>query len=189
MKKIRDLAELFAVFFKLGAITFGGGLAMLPNLEHELAEKRDWTTKDQLLDYFAIGQATPGIIAVNVATFIGYNRAGILGGCLATLGVVAPSLIIISLIALVFQSITGIPLVQKALAGMNVAVAAMLCQITWKFRSKVLASVLGIILFLVAFLGIVVFQVPTALVIVATIITGIIIHLVHLKKNKKGENL
>ncbi|MCQ2981662.1 MAG: chromate transporter [Treponemataceae bacterium] len=182
MKKIRDLAELFAVFFKIGAITFGGGLAMLPNLEHELTVKRNWTSRDQLLDYFAIGQATPGIIAVNVATFVGYTRAGILGGCIATLGVVTPSVLIISLIALVFQSITGIALVQTALAGMNLAVAAMLCQITWKLHSKVLASVLGIILFLIAFLGIVVFHVPTAIVIIATIITGIIIHMIKGKK-------
>ncbi len=178
MKKLRDSVQLFALFFKIGAVTFGGGLAMLPILERELAEKRDWTTKDQLLDYYAISQATPGIIAVNVATFIGYTRAGVLGSALATLGVVTPSLIIISLIALVFSSITGQPLMQKALAGITIAVSAMLCNIIWGFRKKVTASVLSAILCLASFLAIVVFKVPTPAVIIATIVIGIILHVI-----------
>ena len=97
--RAKTLVELFFVFFKIGAVTFGGGLAMLPIIEKELVIKRNWVTKDTLLDYFAIGQATPGIIAVNVATFLGYSRAGILGAIIATLGVVTPSIIIISIIA------------------------------------------------------------------------------------------
>ena len=100
--RTKTLVELFFVFFKIGAVTFGGGLAMLPIIEKELVIKRNWVTKDTLLDYFAIGQATPGIIAVNVATFLGYSRAGILGAIVATLGVVTPSIIIISIIAKFF---------------------------------------------------------------------------------------
>lgn len=186
MKKLRKIAELFAVFFKIGAVTFGGGLAMLPILERELTDKRGWVSKDQLLDYFAIGQATPGIIAVNVATFIGYTQAGVAGACLATFGVVAPSLIIISLIALVFNSITGNPLIQKALAGVNVAVAAMLCHIVWGFRKKVTDSVLSAVLCVSAFAAIVVFHVPTAAVIIATILIGVVLHLIRTKGGKTG---
>ncbi len=185
MKKLQKIAELFAVFFKIGAVTFGGGLAMLPILERELVDKRGWTTKDQLLDYFAIGQATPGIIAVNVATFIGYTQAGILGGCIATLGVVTPSLIIISAIALVFENFTGNHYVQKALAGINIAVAAMLCKIVWGFRKKATDTVLSSLLCAAAFLAIVVCKIPTAAVIISTIGIGIVIHLVRTRCGKE----
>ena len=97
------LLDLFLTFAKIGAFTFGGGLAMLPIIEKELVIKRGWVTKDKLLDYFAIGQATPGIIAVNVATFLGYSRGGVLGSLVATLGVVTPSIIIISIISSIFS--------------------------------------------------------------------------------------
>ncbi|MBR4323271.1 chromate transporter, partial [Treponema sp.] len=79
-EKLRTFWDLFSVFFKIGLCTFGGGIAMLPILERELSEKRGWVNSEELLDYFAIGQATPGIIAVNVATFVGYKRAKIVGG-------------------------------------------------------------------------------------------------------------
>ena len=108
-KKLKDLAELFIVLFKIGAITFGGGLAMLPILERELVNKKQWLTKERLLDYFAIGQVTPGIVAVNAATFLGYSRCGILGGIVATTAVVTPSIIVISVIARFLAGFSDIP--------------------------------------------------------------------------------
>ena len=125
---LKELLKMFFVFFKIGFVTFGGGMAMLPILERELAQKRGWTTFEDLMDYYAIAQITPGIIAVNVATFLGYKRLGVFGGIITTLGVVFPSLIVISIVAAFLSSIEHIPEVQHALIGMNVAVAAMLTK-------------------------------------------------------------
>ena len=85
IKKLKDLFTIYFAFFKVGAFTFGGGLAMMPMLQKELIEKKQWLTEEELIDYYAVGQSTPGIIAVNVATFVGYKRAGILGGIFGTL--------------------------------------------------------------------------------------------------------
>ena len=171
--RAKTLVELFFVFFKIGAVTFGGGLAMLPIIEKELVIKRNWVTKDTLLDYFAIGQATPGIIAVNVATFLGYSRAGILGAIIATLGVVTPSIIIISIIAKFLSGFSENITVKKALAGINVVVAALLTKVLWGFRKKIFSSILAFILFLLAFLGLAFFNVNTILVVVASIFIGL----------------
>ncbi|MBQ4554734.1 MAG: chromate transporter [Spirochaetaceae bacterium] len=171
--RTKTLVELFFVFFKIGAVTFGGGLAMLPIIEKELVIKRKWVTKDTLLDYFAIGQATPGIIAVNVATFLGYSRAGILGAIIATLGVVTPSIIIISIIAKFLSGFSENITVKKALAGINVVVAALLTKVLWGFRKKIFSSILAFILFLLAFLGIAFFNVNTILIVVASIFIGL----------------
>ena len=95
---IKILLDLFITFAKIGAMTFGGGYAMLPILQREIVEDKHWGTEQELADYFAIGQCTPGVIAVNVATFIGRNKAGNLGGIIATIGIVFPSIIIISLL-------------------------------------------------------------------------------------------
>ena len=95
---MKELFELFWLFAKMGSVTFGGGYAMLPILQRELVEKRGWVTNEELADYYAVGQCTPGIIAVNTSTFIGEKRRGVVGGIVSTLGFVFPSIIIISLI-------------------------------------------------------------------------------------------
>ena len=179
------LLELFLVFFKIGAVTFGGGLAMLPILERELAEKRDWVTKERLLDYFAIGQSTPGIIAVNVATFIGHTKAGVLGGCVATLGVITPSLIIITLIAVFLSGFNDIGWVKKALSGINIGVSALLCKAVWKFRKNVTSSVLAAALFVMAFVAVVVFHVSTVIVVVVSVVCGLLLFFI--KRGKKTD--
>ena len=174
-EKLRTLWDLFSIFFKIGLCTFGGGIAMLPILERELAEKRNWTTSDELLDYFAIGQSTPGIIAVNVATFIGYKRAGLIGGCVATFGMVFPSIIIITLIAKFISNFSDIEWVQKALKGINVAVAAILTSAVYKFSKKSVKNLFGFLLLVIAFLLIFVFNVGTAYVIFGSAILGVIL--------------
>lgn len=181
--KIKQFFELFALFFKIGLVTFGGGLAMLPILESELVEKRDWATKDQLMDYFAIGQATPGIIAVNVATFIGYTRLGTFGGIIATLGVIAPSLIIITVIAKFFTAFTSIEFVKKMLWGVNIAVAALLTKVLWNFRKNIFKSVFSFLLFAAAFVLIVIAKVNTAWVILGAIAMGLLWYSFGLCKN------
>ena len=184
---LKNLLELYFVFFKIGAVTFGGGLAMLPIIEKELVTKRGWVTKETLLDYFAIGQATPGIIAVNVATFLGYSRGGVLGSLLATLGVVTPSIIIISIIAKFLSGFSENITVKKALASINVVVAALLTKVLWGFRKKIFASVLSVILFALAFVGITFFDVNTVLVVLASILCGIVFFFLSNKKIAKDE--
>ena len=135
---MKILWELYRAFFTIGALTFGGGYAMLPMLEREIVSKHKWATQEEILNYFAIGQCTPGIIAVNTATFVGYKAAGVPGGIFATLGVVSPSLVIIMVIAAVLQHFMEIVWVQNAFAGIRVAVCALIVSSVIKlFKSNV----------------------------------------------------
>ncbi|MBR1614157.1 MAG: chromate transporter [Treponema sp.] len=172
---LKTLWELFSIFFKIGLCTFGGGIAMLPILERELVEKRNWVESNELLDYFAIGQSTPGIIAVNVATFVGYKRAKIIGGCIATFGMVCPSLIIITVIALFISNFADIVWVQKALVGINVAVAAILTSAVFSFSKKSVKNVFGFFLLLVSFVLIFVFNVGTIWIILGSALLGVLL--------------
>ena len=111
---MKELLELFLTFAKIGVMTFGGGMAMLPILEREVVQNKHWATEEELVDYFAIGQCTPGIIAVNTATFIGEKKRGVLGGIAATLGVVFPSLVIITVLAGLITNFSHLAWVQNA---------------------------------------------------------------------------
>ena len=175
---MRELWELFGCFFKLGCITFGGGMAMLPGLQYEVVEKRGWATREEVLDYYSVGQCTPGIIAVNVSTFIGYKRKGILGGFLATLAFVLPSLVVILVIAAFLQNFAQYKLVQHAFAGVRVAVAAMVVGTVARMWKAGVKSVLGVLLFAAAFVLIALFDIPTVYVVIAAIALGIVCTLV-----------
>ena len=135
---MKELFDLFRAFFTIGALTFGGGYAMLPMLEREIVNKHKWATQEELLNYFAIGQCTPGIIAVNTATFVGYKTRKTIGGVVATLGVITPSLLIITVIAMVLENFMDIQWVQHAFAGIRVAVCALIVASVIKlFKSNV----------------------------------------------------
>ena len=145
---MKELMDLFWTFARIGGLTFGGGYAMLPMLQREVVERHGWATEEELADYYAIGQCTPGVIAVNTATFIGYRRKGIAGGIFATLGVAAPSLVIITIIAACLQNFAKYPAVQDAFAGISVCVCVLIlnavCKL-WK-KSVVSRGTLGIFL-------------------------------------------
>ena len=128
--------DLFLTFAKVGVCTFGGGYAMLPILQREVVEKKGWTTDEELTDYFAVGQCTPGIIAVNTATFIGYKYKGIPGGVLATLGVVFPSLVIISVLAGLITNFAHLNWVKNAFAGIQVCVCVLIFNAVLKLLKK-----------------------------------------------------
>lgn len=130
------LVELFLVFFKIGAVTFGGGYAMLPILQKEVVVNKKWGTDEELMDYFAIGQCTPGMIAVNVATFIGYKRGGYAGGIFAPLGVITPSMIIITLIAMFLTRFQDTPLITHAFAGIRACVCILILDTVIKLGKK-----------------------------------------------------
>lgn len=136
---MKILIDLFVTFAKMGAVTFGGGYAMLPILQKTVVEEKKWATEDELLDYYAIGQCTPGIIAVNTATFIGYKYKGVFGGIMATLGVVFPSIVIISIIAAFLQNFAELAVVQHAFAGIRVCVGVLILNAVvklWKGAVK-----------------------------------------------------
>lgn len=144
---MRELGRLFVAFFKVGLFTFGGGYAMLPLLTRELVDQRGWVTETELADYFAIGQCTPGIIAVNTATFVGYKRARYAGGIAATLGLVAPSGIIIAIIATVLTEFTGISAVASALNGVRAAVCGLIFASALKLFRAAMVDVVSYLLF------------------------------------------
>lgn len=144
---MKELWELFIVFAKIGGFTFGGGYAMLPILQREVVEKKKWATSEELMDYYAIGQCTPGIIAINTATFIGYKRKGIIGGIVATAGCVAPSLVIIMMIAAFINSFTHILWVQHALAGIRVCVCVLVLNAVLKLAKKSLVDAATYVIF------------------------------------------
>ena len=133
------LLDLYLTFARIGVCTFGGGLTMLPILQAEVVDKKNWATEDELLNYYAIGQCTPGVIAVNTSTFIGYKMKGISGGIIATMGLVTPCLIIISIIATFLTTFADMAIVQNAFAAVRVAVAAMVLNTVikmWKTTVK-----------------------------------------------------
>ena len=172
---MKELAQLFLTFFKIGAITFGGGYAMLPFLQKELCSKRNWVTEEDLLNYFAIGQCTPGIIAVNTATFVGNSRKKTIGGIVATLGVIAPSIIIISIIALILQNIAELSIVQSAFKGIRVAVSVLIINAVIKLAKSSIVDIYGIIIFILSSVLSFIFGV-SPLYIIASAAIGIIIN-------------
>ena len=149
---MRILWELFASFARIGALTFGGGYAMIPMLEREVVNRHHWATEEELMDYYAVGQCTPGVIAVNVATFVGYKIAGNLGGVVATLGVVTPSLLIIMLIASVLQNFADVPAVKSAFAGIRVCVSVLIFNAVLKLWKKAVVDKAALVLFVLVFL-------------------------------------
>ncbi|MDD3221105.1 MAG: chromate transporter [Clostridia bacterium] len=133
---MKELLDLFMAFARIGAFTFGGGYAMLPMLQKEVVEKYHWATEDEIMDYFAIGQCTPGIIAVNTSTFVGYKTHGILGGIAATLGIITPSLIIITIIAAFLQNFADLAVVKYAFNGIRACVCVLIFNAVSKLAKK-----------------------------------------------------
>ncbi|MCH3914287.1 MAG: chromate transporter [Acidaminococcaceae bacterium] len=147
-----EIIKLFLVFARIGAVTFGGGYAMLPILQREVVEKYHWATNDELTDYYAVGQCTPGVIAVNTATFVGSKIKGIPGGISATLGVVSPSIVIITIIAAFLSNFAELAVVKNAFAGIRVCVCVLIFNAVWKLLKGAVIDKLTFIIFLVVLL-------------------------------------
>ncbi len=180
---MRELIKLFLVFAKIGSVTFGGGYAMLPILQREVVAKYGWATDEELMDYYAIGQCTPGIIAVNTATFIGYKNKGIPGGIIATLGVVFPSVVIISIIAAFVTNFADIPVVKYAFNGIRVCVCVLILNAVTKLAKGSLVDKWSYMIFGIVFILAFVFDVSSALLVV---LAGLIGYLI--KRFVKEEN-
>ena len=186
MKRLKELWTLYITFFKIGILTFGGGYAMLPMIEREVVTKHRWATMEEVMDYFAISQCTPGVIAVNAATFIGRKNKGIVGGSVATIGVITPSVIIISIIAGFLQSIYENTYVKAAFQGIGVAVCAILFQAVLKIGKAGIVDKFTAIVACISFLTAMLFGVSAIVIIVSAGISGIICKLVKEKLNKKN---
>ena len=167
--------DMFLTFARIGGLTFGGGYAMLPILEREVVEKRKWCSEEELTDYYAIGQCTPGVIAVNTATFIGSKMAGIPGGIVATLGVVFPSLIIITVIAAFLRNFADNPYVIHAFAGLRVVVTVLVLNTVIKLlKSNVIGKpVWVLILFALVLIASFVFKFSSILLVVVALVWGL----------------
>ncbi len=126
MQKRKELWQLFTAFFRIGLFTFGGGLAMVPMIEREVIERHGWTDRDEILDIYAMAQSVPGVIAANTAIFLGNRLHGFWGAVTALVGVVLPSLVIITLIALFFNQIKGNAIIAAAFEGIRSAVVGLL---------------------------------------------------------------
>ncbi len=186
MNSFLELFRLFSVFFMIGSVTFGGGLAMLPILERELVTKRGWMTGTQMVDWFAIGQCTPGIIAVNVSTFIGYSRRGIVGAVVATLGIITPSIIVITALAGLLGQADGIPWMRHALAGINVAVSVLLLDAVLGLGKKTITDLPTFFIAAGAFVGMAVFNVSGVFIVLGSGAVGVAVSRFRARKGDSG---
>lgn len=174
--KRTSLISIFFAFARIGLFTFGGGLTMLPLLTREIVEKRGWTTEDELLDYYAIGQCTPGIIAVNTATFIGHKQGGALGGIAATLGMVAPSYVIITLVAAFLSTLMDYAIVHHALAGVRAVVCALMACTVLSLWKKSVVDAVTLVIFVLALLGLLLLPIPAIAVVICGAVAGLALH-------------
>jgi len=160
------LKELFVSFFKIGLFTFGGGYAMLPLIERELVDKKGWITEGELLEMFIISQMTPGTIAINASTFIGSKKAGKLGGFIASLGIIFPSLIIITLIYNFLGNSFDNPMIHSIFLGIRACIIALICSSILKICKKSFLSGMSYILFFGSFILLLLFNInPITLII------------------------
>ena len=170
---IKDLWALVVSFFKIGIMTFGGGYAMLPMLQRELVENKKWVTEEEILNYFAIGQCTPGVIAVNTATFVGYKIRKIPGAIFATVGVVLPSVIIITVIAAILSNFAHIPVVQHAFAGIRIAVSALIVASVIKLVKSNIKNIPQLIIAIAAFILVAVLGQNPVIAVIGAAIAGL----------------
>ena len=179
--RVKDLWDLFFTYMKIGFINFGGGYAMLPLLERELVNKRGWTTLDELRDYFAVGQCTPGVIALNVSTFIGQKRKGVAGALAAAAGFLLGPILIILLIAAFLTNFADLPEVQHAFAGIRVCVCVLILQAILRLWKKSVVDVFSFVLYAVilalnalgTFTSLLPVKIPAAVLVILAGVTGL----------------
>lgn len=180
--KFQQLWELFWTFAKMGVMTFGGGMAMLPILQREVVDNKGWATEEELTDYYAIGQCTPGIIAVNTATFIGQKIGGISGGIVATLGLVFPSVVIISILAGLISNFADLNWVKNAFAGIQVCVCVLIFNAVLKLLKKSVVDKRTAAIFVVVLLGGVFLKLSPVWFVIGSALAGILLKNLEVKR-------
>ncbi len=190
MKKLKSLFNLFITLFKIGLFTFGGGYAMIAVLQRELVERKKWIEQEEFLDLIAIAESTPGPIAINSATYIGYKVAGVLGSVFATLGMVLPSFTIIFLISLIFDKFLSFVFVQYAFRGIQACIAFLILSAGFKMFKSLKKTPLNLTLFILTvacLVGLTLFAVDFSTIFYILIggVVGLIVYFIELAKNKK----
>jgi chromate transporter len=189
MAKERKLWELFKAFFKIGALTFGGGYAMMPVMKREVVEKKGWVEDDDILKILIISESTPGVLAVNSATFIGYKIAGFKGSLLATLGVILPSFIIISIISLFIIEFKQLTWVTYAFYGIQAGVAILITRAALKLSKKIHFNLFSILVLIAAFLIALLTEISVIYILILSALAGIIYGmLIHVREAKHHVN-
>ena len=179
--KLKKYLEYYLTWFRIGLFTFGGGYAMLPMIEKEIIERHHWTTEDEVMNYYAIAQCTPGVIAVNVSTFVGYFQSGVLGALASTLGLISPSILIISAIAGILTSFSDLAVVQHALAGIRIAVCILMSTSIIKLFKKGVVDVYTSVIFGAALIVAVLTNVPTVLLVIGAGVLGVVFSMLKVK--------
>ena len=183
-QKGAKVLDLWLTFMKIGAFTFGGGYAMIPLIQREAVEKKKWITDDELLEVVAIAESTPGPIAINSATFIGYRVAGFFGSFAATLGVVLPSFVIISLIAMLLRGFADFPAVRYAFIGIRAGVLALIVKTFYTMLKKCPKKWLSYTIAALAFVLVAFLKVNVLLVIAGCAVIGLVSSFLPLAKEK-----
>lgn len=183
--KFQNCLQLFLTFMKIGAFTFGGGYAMISVIQRETVENHHWITDDDILDIIAIAESTPGPIAINSATFVGYQVAGFWGSFFATLGMVIPSFVIISLIALFLSQFQNSKVVKYAFNGIRAGVLALILKAFLNLFKKQPKELFGYVIMALAFLAVVLFKVDTIIVLIAAALIGISCFYISLRRKEK----
>lgn len=168
------LWQLFAAFFKIGLFTFGGGYAMIPLLQAELVERKKWTSEEEIMDYYSIGQCTPGIIAVNVATFIGYKQKRLAGAIAATVGMILPSFMIILALANIIRLYMENAYVTHAFAGIRIVVIALIADVVLSMSRKAVGGLFQGAVFAAALLYLLLFGGSPTVVVMTAAAAGLL---------------
>lgn len=182
--KIKKALQLFVVFFKIGAFTFGGGYAMIPLIQHEIAENKKWVTEDDILEIIAISESTPGPIAINSATFVGYRVCGFWGSFFATLGVVLPSFLIILAISAVLSEFGDLKPVKYAFNGIRAGVLALLFKALWTMYKKCPKGAVSYIVMAFSFLLTAILDIPVLYVLIGCAVFGLVTSIIVDRRNK-----
>ena len=190
---MKDLLDLYWTYLKIGCVNFGGGYAMLPLLERELVTERGWVTTEELMDYFAIGQCTPGIIALNVSTFIGEKKGGVIGALCATTGFLTGPILIILMIATFLSNFADLPIVQHAFAGIRVCVCVLIVQAVLRLWKKSVVDGFTLLLYLAIFVlnvfsGVLPVKIPAAVLVICAGVIGVLASMLKRKEMAAAEN-
>lgn len=180
-------AKLFVQFFKIGAFTFGGGYAMIPLIQSEVVDKNKWMEAQELLDVVAIAESTPGPIAINAATYVGYKVSGLKGAIAATLGVTIPSFTIITLIAMLFTNFSDNRYVQNAFWGIRIAVLALILKAVISMYKKCPKSIISYLIMAMCFVVVTIFHINVLWAILASAVIGLVSQGIGRKKQEGAE--
>lgn len=172
---MKELLEIYWTFLKISSVTFGGGMAMLPILQREIAKNKKWVTDEEIIDYYALSQGLPGILAINVSSMIGYHKKGLLGDIAASLGVISPCILIITILTNFITNFRDIEIVRHAFAGITLGATALIFSAILNLWKKSIVDKFCLVIFILTFLMMIIFDVSPVILIIASAISGIII--------------